>query len=537
MRIGGLASGMDTDQMVKDLMRVERMKVDRFYQQRQRIEWRKEVYRSNINLVRGFRDNYFDILKPETNFTSSNAFKKMEAVSTDSRVSVTANSNALLGEINFEVLQSATAARADSSGLVTKSDATPLSNSTTMAQLKESLINGDALNFVDGKMEVAINGSKKITINETDTLGQVMSKINTSDAGVRISYSSFSDTFTVVSKNTGAGQITIDQGGDFFTALGMEPDGQGLIGEAGRNAQFKINGAGEKGAEYAERASNTFTVDGITYSINEKVELGEGFTTTIKTTVNEQQIYDNIEKFINDYNKLIDDINGQLNEQVHRGFQPLTDEQKESMSEKEIELWEEKAKSGLLRRDSVLENMLNNMRNALYAQVGDLHLTEIGIQTSNDYRERGKLVLTNGGADLKKAIANDPDKVTELFTKTPSKSYSPNMTKEERAQRFEEGGLAHRLSDILNDNIRTTRDKDGRKGLLIERAGITGDTSEFNNFLDKQLADVNKQIDRMEAILAQREEQYYRRFAAMEKALHTMYSQGDYLMMSMMQGK
>ena len=111
----------------------------------------------------------------------------------------------------------------------------------------------------------------------------------------------------------------------------------------------------------------------------------------------------------------------------------------------------------MLRREPALENMLREMRAALYDMVGDYHLTEIGIQTSKNYRDRGKLVLSDGGSVLREAIASDPNKVAEIFSRCSDVSYSPNLTAEQRAQRYRESGLAHRLSDILNDNIRVTR--------------------------------------------------------------------------------
>jgi flagellar hook-associated protein 2 len=74
------------------------------------------------------------------------------------------------------------------------------------------------------------------------------------------------------------------------------------------------------------------------------------------------------------------------------------------------------------------------------------------------------------------------------------------------------------------------------KGMLLERAGIEGDTTQHNNFLDNRLKEVNKRIDRMEDIFRRREDHYYRQFAAMEKALKELYSQGDWLMMNLNTG-
>jgi len=91
----------------------------------------------------------------------------------------------------------------------------------------------------------------------------------------------------------------------------------------------------------------------------------------------------------------------------------------------------------------------------------------------------------------------------------------------------------------LNDNIRTTRDSSGRKGVLLERAGIAGDITEFDNYYDRQILDVNKSIDRLNEMLTRKEEQLYRQFAAMEKALQQLYSQSDWLItqMSMLNAK
>ncbi|EEG76547.1 flagellar filament capping protein FliD [Dethiobacter alkaliphilus] len=538
LRIGGIASGFDTEQIIRDLMRVERMKVDRTFQQRQTLQWQKEQYREMTNKVRSFRDQYFDILKPETNLTSASAMKKMSATSSmPGIVSVSAGAIAFQGESTFQVLQSATAAKAIANEVTAgHEEGMRLSMTDTMATISSKL--GEAagegvLNFEDGRFSLTIN-DVEIEISESDTFGSVLQRINNSNAGVQVSYSTFSDTFTMTARETGAGHITTDDGGNFFSALGLVPNAEGEVGQSGRDAVFRINGF------EGTRTTNSFTIDGITYSINQQVDPPVDpeaplETIRINVSVDTDAIFNTIEKFISDYNQLIDDISGKLNEERFRGFPPLTDEQKEAMSDREIELWEEKAQSGLLRRDSALENMLRNMRSALYDMVGEGHLSSIGIETSRNYLDNGKLVLKNGGNDLRAAIAENPDSVVDLFARRSDISYSPNLSAEDRSQRYQESGLAHRLSDILQDNIRTTRNSNGRKGVLLERAGIVGDTTEFDNYYDNQIKQVNRQIDRINEMLQRREEQYYRRFTAMEKALQQLHSQGDWLMMQLQQ--
>jgi flagellar hook-associated protein 2 len=526
LRIGGIASGFDTEQIIRDLMRVERMRVDKTFQQRQVFQWQKEQYRAMTNKIRSFRDTYFDILKPETNIMSAARLKKMTSVSGDpTLVSVTAHADAALGVSTFQVIQSAEAAKAQASAVtINSADGERLSLSDTMETISGKLQHGDFVFNEEGTFALTIN-DKQISVHKNDTLRTVLSRINGSDAGVQVSYSSFSDTFTFTNKATGDKSITTDNGGNFFAALGLNPNEQGEIGQAGRNAIFEIDGF------RGERATNSFTIDGITYSINQKVDGADNSPIVqITTAVDSNAIYETIEKFINDYNQLIDDIGAKLKEERFSAFLPLTDEQKETMSEKDIDKWEEMAQSGLLRRDSALENMLQGMRTALYDAVGSDQLAAIGIRTSSNYLEGGKLVLRDGGSALRAAIEENPDRVVDLFTRRSEIDYSPNLSAEARAQRHRESGLAHRLSDILNDNIRTTRDNSGRKGILLERAGIEGDTTEFNNRFSKQIDQVNKRIDIINATLKRKEDQYYRQFTAMEKALQQLYSQGDWLM-------
>jgi len=527
LRIGGIASGLDTEQIVKDLMRVERMKTDKLFRQRQVMDWQKEQFRTIINHVRRFRDKYFNIAQPGTNLMSPSTLKKMTASSSSPDVTVTAGADALNGDSTFQVLQSAVAAQAVASAVCANSAAgNRLSLSDNMQTVSSKLT--QELQFDEnGSFNLSINGAQ-ITIHQTDTLNTVLNRINTSAADVKVSYSTFSDSVTFTAKNTGAGHITTNDGGNFFSALGLVPIDEN-IGDPGRNAEFKINGFA------GTRTSNVFTIDGITYNIFARIdEPTEVMTVTASSDT--EGIYKLIEKFIDDYNSLLETINSKLKEERFRDFSPLTEEQKDTMKDKDIDKWEEKAQSGLLKNDSSLENMLRNMRSALYDTVVGFHLSQIGIETSRDYRDQGKLVLKDSGNTLRQAIAANPDKITAIFSQRSEISYSPNLTSAQRQQRYNESGLAHRLSDIISDNIRTTRSNQGHKGLLLEKAGIEGDLSEVNNFIDKRISEINQRMNRMNELLDRKEQQYYRQFTAMEKVLQQLYSQSDWLTMQLNQG-
>ena len=198
------------------------------------------------------------------------------------------------------------------------------------------------------------------------------------------------------------------------------------------------------------------------------------------------------------------------------------------MTEKEIELWEEKAKSGLLQRDPILQNIVYSMRRALVEPVKgvSINLSSIGI-TTGSYTEGGKLHIDE--TKLKNALRERGDEIMRLFTNRSEISYSPDNTGEQRTQRYEESGLIHRLSDILQDNIRTRRDKDGRKGILLEKAGIVGDASEFSNLMDAKLKDMNKRIDEAIDKMIRAEERYWAQFTALETAIQRMSAQSMWL--------
>ncbi|HRU42192.1 MAG TPA: flagellar cap protein FliD N-terminal domain-containing protein, partial [Candidatus Diapherotrites archaeon] len=78
MRISGISSGLDVDGIVKQLMRIEQMKVDKARQSKTLLEWKRDDYRSVINSIRAFKDEYFDILKPATNMRSASSLSALK---------------------------------------------------------------------------------------------------------------------------------------------------------------------------------------------------------------------------------------------------------------------------------------------------------------------------------------------------------------------------------------------------------------------------------------------------------------------------
>ena len=274
--------------------------------------------------------------------------------------------------------------------------------------------------------------------------------------------------------------------------------------------------------------TNTFTIDGVTYTLKNTTPDGT-VPITITVAQDVDKAYNAINNFVDKYNQLIDRINGKLNEERFRDYLPLTDAQRKEMSEKEIELWEEKAKSGLLRSDSILQNIIYNMRRALSDAVEEvcISLSSIGI-TTGLYFERGRLQIDE--SKLKEVLRNDLERVIDLFIKKSDINYSPDLDSESRTQRYNQSGLMYRISDILMDTIRTTRDSRGKKGILLEKAGIVGDITEFQNLMDDELNRLDRRIDAAGEAMIRQENRYWAQFTALERAIQQMNAQSMWLM-------
>ncbi len=541
-RIGGLVSGIDVDSIIQDLMRIEQMKVDRLKQDRQLVEWRKEAYREITNLLRAFQDEFFNISKTDMYMLSSNAYKTFSvASSAEEYVTATANASALEGNYTITKIESLAAPT------ILKGVSWVFSEGRSLDSTLEQL----GLVEADGRADFSINGVRFLIGTPTEgeelpddtvvidptktTMRQFVNLINTNDkAGVNIFYSSIEKSFVLQTKATGAAtDILLDEiSGTFLQDLGLTADGAEKIAGTDARVYFAKIGSGDlsnpDNSILWQSSTNTFTIDGVTYTLKNTTPEE---TAPIKITVAQDvdKAYNAIKNFVDKYNELIDKINGKLNEERFRDYLPLTDAQKNEMSEKEIELWEERAKSGLLRSDSILQNIVYSMRRALSDAVEGvgINLSSIGI-TTGLYFERGKLHIDEN--ELKEALRNDTERVMDLFIKRSSIDYSPNLDAASQTRRYNESGLLHRISDILMNNIRTTRNKDGKKGILLEKAGIVGDVTEFQNLMDDELKRLDRRLDAaMEAMIRQ-ESRYWAQFTALERAIQQMNAQSMWLM-------
>ncbi len=209
---------------------------------------------------------------------------------------------------------------------------------------------------------------------------------------------------------------------------------------AGKDASITFNEV-----EYTS-STNTFDINGLTMTMLTECDEEISLTTAADT----EGIYDMIKTFFSDYNKLINEMDSMYNAESAKGYEPLTSEEKAAMTDKEVEEWEEKVKSALLRRDSELSSLADAMKNVFLqgfeVNGKKMYLADFGISTlgyfnsadneKNAYHIDGNKddASTKGNTDkLSAMIASDPDTVTSFFTQLSQSLYSALSDKMSRS--------------------------------------------------------------------------------------------------------
>lgn len=262
------------------------------------------------------------------------------------------------------------------------------------------------------------------------------------------------------------------------------------------NAIIELNGATFEGS------SNTFTINGLTITASGVSDS----TMTLVTETDVDAVYDKIKNFISEYNEVINAMDKAYNADSAKGYEPLTDDEKDAMSEKEVEKWEQKIKDSLLRRDSTLNSIASSMKIAMaksYTINGKSYsLSSFGINTLGYFtaaeNEKGAYHIDGNQDDestkanedkLKAMIASDPDTVATFFNE-----------------------LAKGVYDVLDSKMKSTTL-----------------SSAYTVYNDKQMKseydDYTDEIEKWEDKLEEMEEYYYNKFSAMESALSKLNSQ------------
>ncbi len=268
----------------------------------------------------------------------------------------------------------------------------------------------------------------------------------------------------------------------------------------GEDAEIELNGA------TFTSDSNTLKINGLTITCKGVTAPGEEVTLTTENDVS--GIYDMIKKFIKEYSSLINEMDKLYNAESSKGYEPLTDEEKDAMSDTEVEKWEQKIKDSLLRRDSTLSSVSSAMKEIMASgfTVGGktMYLSDFGIETlgyfnagdneKNAYHINGDeddsdvMSKTN---DLKAMISSDPDSVVKFFTQLSKSLY---------------GKLDKLMATSEYSSINTVYDDKKMK-------------DEYKEYTSK--------IKEAEEKLKDYEDKWYSKFSAMETALAKMQSNAN----------
>jgi len=488
LRIGGLATGMDIDEIVEKMMTAERMPLDRMEQDRTTLEWKRDGFRDINKTLLELKNMMLDMKLSKT-YQSKTVTSSME-----NAVTATARTGAPEGTYQIKVNELATSEIWQS-----KKDQGFEGINQKISEIDSTFDFSKAVTLATYDEKEKEMKTHEIKIDEDDTIKDVLKKINDQDNNVRAFYDEQSNQIIMETNRTGiyneegTSEIVFgEEDNSLATLFGMNREKEAT------NAEFEYNGL------TIHSKDNSYTLNDITFNFNATTN-NESATLSVRNDT--EATFDKIMEFVDKYNEVVEAMNGSQREEKHRDYKPLTEEQKKEMSEKEIELWEEKAKSGLLRGESTITNGLYSMRNSWYSNVktdGDIQsLTQIGIKTSESYMDGGKLIVDED--KLRAALNDDPEGVQNLFS---------NSAKDESR------GLVNRLEDSLT----TTMDS------IKSRAGNSTSASLDNYTLGKQMKDLNKRISDFEDRLVKVEDRYWSQFTAMEKAIQRMNQQSEYLM-------
>lgn len=411
---------------------------------------------------------------------------------------------------------------------------------------------------------LTINGAKIGDFTADTELSTIMSRINSNkDAGVNVSYSRLTNEFTFTAKETGAaGNIdfsakgygakegqTKTLGGMLFGTVTDDADGadgaDGINGPKltaeGKDAIFTATVDGKEMKDLT-RSSNIVDFDGLsvtlkgTFGYQQKVgEDGKGVVddkgnpvytseldrtaekVTFTTSSDADKIVDTIKEFVNDYNEMVSQIKSAystLPMQRSNGayYEPLTDEDKENMSDSAIESWEENAKTGLLFGDRDLSSLYSRLTSAvsMYGQdLSDLKAAGITVSYSN-----GLSTLSFNEKTLRETLESDPDRVKDIFTKSTDNGAATN-------------GLMAAIKGPLETFGGTTG---AVKGTLVEKAGSPlAPTSIYQNYIQKQLDALDTQIEKWQSKMSDKVDYYTTQFSKLEQLIAQMNSQSSSL--------
>ena len=576
-------SGLDIESLVKMGMMNKQNQYDKMYQTQLKQTWVKEAYNTVYTDVKAFKES-MSTFKMQSNMSA------MQATSSNNDVvSVTANgaaaamnhkitveqvaSNAYLMTANGKKIERANTSAANSAYLkdvLFSGDATKTTVDGQTSYLVKNGTTGKNDTFKGSDVAISIevqdgdevdSDGKPVThkveftydqiFGDNKTLNDLATAFSNSGANVQGGYDTVNDSFSLYNKTSGsANKIGLkannEASAELLNKLHLASyDGQtntlgneirftkDTLTEAavGTNAKATIDG------KTYESDTNKLNVANVIYNFNgvsAKNADGTYQASTISVSQDTDKIVDNVKKFVETYNTLIDSLNTKYREEKNTDYKPLTKKQESEMTESQINKWNEKAKSGLLYHDNNIYSIISDMREALYTEVDavDTVLTDargnkysynsmssIGITSSTN---QGHITLDE--EKLKKALTEDPDCVYQLFASDQDSTYISGSTNKNQSDTYTSKsdylntGIANRLYNSMTTNIRN----------LESYAGTSKETDD-ESYLGKLITNMNTKMTSFQTLMKSYESKLYKKYDAMEVALSKLGAQLSYI--------
>lgn len=538
MRITGMYSGMDTETIVQQLVAVKQKKVDDLKNDQKKLEWKQNAWQDLNTKI------YNLYSKTLSNLRMTSAFKaKKTTVSDATKVTVKAGSNAVNGTQTLKVTQVAksgilTGAKLNTSlkykgshkitGLDSSLTGQKISitapqvlekddkfkigaNGELVKATPEDLFNEKAgtISLLTAEGGEKANVTTEIEITADMTINDFTAKLQ--EAGINASFDENNQRFFLSAKDTGLENdftITDMNGGNALELLGLDENKvityeNGTTGKATRvnalDAEIVLNDS------VFTSSSNNFDINGLNISVLGKTADDEEIT--INTTTDVDATYNVIKDFLEEYNALINEMDKLYNADSARKYTMLSSDEKESMTDEEVETWENTIKGALLRKDTQLSSVMNALTHTMLGGIQvngkTKYLSDYGIKTLSYFSAKDNehhAYYIDGDSDnenesvsaaadrLRKALLEDPDGTAEFFS-----SLAKNLYKS-----------------------------------LDKLMGTTDYSSIYKVYNDKQMKkdydNYTKKIKEAEKKLSDYEDRWYDKFSKMETALSKLQS-------------
>nr|MCR5521538.1 flagellar filament capping protein FliD [Lachnospiraceae bacterium] len=412
IRLGGLASGLDTDAIIKELMSAQSLKKTNIEGNKKKLEWKKEKWEEMNTKLYSLYTEKLSSLKLQGSYLAHNA-----SSSDESKLTATAEATAN-GTYNVQIESLANAQYITGRQIKDK-------NLTLQSKLQDAGVSaGQTISVKKGGDSEA----KTLEITDETTVKDFVDFLK--DAGLNASFTADDGRFFIGARTTGKDNgftLTSNYDGDNgLKALGLQnidaesvkdhvaTDENDIAVVAASDAKIKLNGA------TITSSTNTVKANGLSLSLK---GITAGSTVAVTVTNDSEGVYNKIKDFVKSYNELMNEMYDKYNAASARDYQMLTDDDKEAMSDKQIELWEDKIKDSLLRRDDTLNALMTTFRSAMQKTVEvdgkKYSLSSFGVGTGV-YTEHGILHIDGDEEDgmygsktdkLKSAIDQDPELV------------------------------------------------------------------------------------------------------------------------------